>query len=125
MPTKPRVLTPEEIEQVGKLGGLLTQDQLADYLGMATSTLEAIFKRQPEVAGAYKQARAKLIGGVAKSLVQDALNGDKTSQIFFLKTQAGWRETNRTEHTGAEGAPLAVTLIRRVVVDPKSGDGGS
>jgi hypothetical protein len=29
--------------------------------------------------------------------------------IFFLKTQAGWRETNRTEITGADGGAVKIT----------------
>ena len=37
------------------------------------------------------------LGGIAKvagSLVKKALNGDTTSAIFYLKTQAGWKETS-------------------------------
>jgi hypothetical protein len=29
--------------------------------------------------------------------------------IFWLKTRAGWKETNVTELTGGDGGPLKVT----------------
>jgi hypothetical protein len=32
--------------------------------------------------------------------------GNMTAMIFFLKTQAGWKETNVQEHTGANGSDL-------------------
>ena len=32
--------------------------------------------------------------------------GNMTGMIFFLKTQAGWKETNVQEHTGANGKDL-------------------
>jgi hypothetical protein len=28
--------------------------------------------------------------------------------IFFLKTQGGWRETARVEHSGPDGGPVEV-----------------
>jgi hypothetical protein len=41
-----------------------------------------------------------------------------------LKTQARWRETERHEITGADGAPIELARIERVIVDKvKRGDG--
>ncbi len=34
---------------------------------------------------------------MANGLLQKARTGDTASSIFYLKTQAGWRETDRTE----------------------------
>jgi hypothetical protein len=36
-------------------------------------------------------------------LYKRALDGNVPAQIFYLKTQAGWREAQRLELTGAEG----------------------
>ena len=106
MPPKPITLNKEQIENVRRLAPYLTQAQLADFLGIAERTFANILERQPAVHAAYKAARADIIGQIAESLVQDALDGDTTSRIFFLKTQAGWRETNVTEHTGKDGGPI-------------------
>jgi len=97
MPREPRVLTKAEIKQVSKLAGVLNYSQLADFFEVSKRTFDAIRERQPEVGAAYKKARAKTIGDVALSLVSDALSGCVTSRIFYLKTQANWRETERIE----------------------------
>jgi len=104
MPPKSRVLSEDEIALVSKLAGVLTYEQLADLFGIAQRTFDNIRKRQPEVNAAYKKGRAEIIGKVAESLVQDALDGDTTSRIFFLKTQGGWRETTKVDHTSSDGS---------------------
>lgn len=113
MPPKPRVLSKDEIALVSKLAGVLTYEQLADLFGIAQRTFDNIRERQPEVNAAYKRGRAEIIGKVAQSLVQDALDGDTTSRIFFLKTQAGWRETTRLDHTSSDGSmkPQVIEIV--------------
>ena len=39
-------------------------------------------------------SKAETIAKVAGTLVNKALKGDTASAIFYLKTQAGWRETS-------------------------------
>ena len=104
MPPKPRVLTDDEITDVRKLAAVLTYEQLADFFGIAQRTFDNIRERQPEVNAAYKSARADVIAKVGNSLIQDALDGDTTSRIFFLKTQGGWRETNTVNHVSEDGS---------------------
>ena len=48
-----------------------------------------------------------------------AREGNVTAQIFWLKTQAGWKETNHVELTGKDGdklfdEPKQLIEIRRV-----------
>lgn len=83
---------------------MLTREQIADFFGMHINTFDNIRERQPEVDVAYKRGRAETIGKVAQSLIQDALDGDTTSRIFFLKTQGGWRETTKVDHTSSDGS---------------------
>jgi hypothetical protein len=104
MPPKPRVLSKDEIAQVEKLAAMLTLEQLADFFGMSQRTFNNIRERQPEVDASYKRGRAETIGKVAQSLIQDALDGDTTSRIFFLKTQGGWRETTKVDHSSSDGS---------------------
>ena len=113
MPPKPRVLSEDEIALVSKLAGVLTYEQLADLFGIAQRTFDNIRERQPEVNAAYKKGRAEIIGKVAESLVQDALDGDTTSRIFFLKTQGGWRETTKVDHTSSDGSMSPKEIIIR------------
>jgi hypothetical protein len=52
----------------------------------------------------YELDKGKLIANVtvAKTLFKKAQSGDNTCMIFWLKTQAGWKESpQRLEHTGA------------------------
>lgn len=106
MPVEPRVLTDDEIDKVEGLAAVLTVEQLADFFGFSADTFRRICKRQPEVMLRYKKGRAAAIGKVAGGLLKDAIEGDQTARIFYLKTQAGWRETTRQEHTGADGGPI-------------------
>jgi len=91
------VLTPEQIQEIEKLASRLTTEQIADYFGICRKTFLEIRKRQPEVFTQYKKGRAQVIDEIASCLIDNALSGDTTSQVFFLKTQAGWRETQSIE----------------------------
>jgi hypothetical protein len=43
---------------------------------------------------------------VAQTLYKKAISGDTTSIIFWLKSQAGWKDTQRVELTGKDGGPV-------------------
>ena len=113
---KPKTLTAEQMSQVEALAAYLTQDQIADYFGISDKTLREMMLRDEDISTAYKRGKAKAVGSIAQSLLTKARNGDTTSQIFYLKTQAGWRETHKLEHTGPDGEPLAAppTVIKLV-----------
>lgn len=96
-PTKS--LTPEQVAQVEALGAVLSIEQIADYFGISKTTFYAIMERQPEVSERYKKGKAKAIGSVAQGLLQQARDGNTTAAMFYLKTQAGWRETQQIDHT--------------------------
>ncbi len=109
-------LTDDQIVQVEALAAYLSQDQIADYLGITRPTLAAIFAREPEISLRYKRGKAKVIGKVSKSLIQKALDGDTASMCFFLKTQAGWRETQHIDHTSSDRSmsPAGESAFERV-----------
>lgn len=89
-----KVIRPEQYEQIERLSGVLTAGQLADYLGMARSTFFAMMKTDEVLARRYKAGRALAIASIADNLYQKALKGDSASIFFYLKTQAGYRETS-------------------------------
>lgn len=122
MPRKEkRVLTDEEMAQVEALASCLTVDQIADYIGVGKTNFYQIMERQPEVGERYKKGSAKVISEVANNLISKAKEGDTTSMIFYLKTRAGWRETNKIELTGEDGGPV-VSQVTRKIIDPKQSD---
>ena len=95
-------LNSEQLSQVEALGAVLSIEQIADYFGMAKNTFYAIMERQPGVSERYKKGKARAIGSVAKGLLQKAQSGDTASAIFYLKTQAGWREQKEEKSDTAD-----------------------
>lgn len=112
MPPKPRVLNDEELAQVEALASVLSTEQIADYFGIARRTFYDIMDRQEDVSARYKKGRAKAIGSVSKGLLQKAQSGDNAAMMFYLKTQAGWRETQQIDHTSSDQSmsPKAVEI---------------
>jgi hypothetical protein len=92
-----KTLTKEQIKEIEKLAAVLNQTQIADYIGIPDRTLRAIMTRDDDVSAAYKRGRTKAIGSVAQALIQQAQAGNTTAMIFYLKTQAGWRENDISE----------------------------
>ena len=86
--------TEKQVTQVEALAAVLSKGQMADYFGVAENTFRAIEERQPEVFEAYQKGRSKAIAGIASNLIQQSRKGNVTAAIFYLKTQAGWRENN-------------------------------
>jgi hypothetical protein len=81
-----------QIAQVEALAAVMSKRQLCDYMSVGETTFREIEGRQPEVSDAYKRGKAKAIGSIGQSLIQQAKNGNIAAAIFYLKTQAGWRE---------------------------------
>ena len=119
MARKARKLDDGEIAQVEALAAYLSQEQIADYFGIGRTTWYAILDRQPKVAEHYKKGKAKAIGKIAQSLIKQAMDGDKVAAMFYLKTQAGWRETQGHDHTSSDGS-MTPSIIERVIVRPES-----
>lgn len=107
----PVVFDEAQTAQVEALAAVLSKGQMADFFGISETTLREIENRQPEVSDAYKRGKAKAIGNVAKNLINQAQAGNISAAIFYLKTQAGWKETQVNEHTGVDGGPIEVSNI--------------
>jgi hypothetical protein len=93
-------LSEDQINEISALASVLTKGQLADYYGMSENTFRAVEERQPEVFEAYKKGRARAISTVAGNLIKQAANGNTSAAIFYLKTQAGWKEQEPTAIVG-------------------------
>jgi len=106
-------LTEEQKAQVEALAAYLTNEQIADYFGISRPTFNAIMERDPDILLRYKRGKAKAIGSVAQSLIQQARAGDKVAAMFYLKTQAGWRETTHVDHSNTDGTlkPSVIEIV--------------
>ena len=118
-------LTDEQVIQVKALAQYLSKEQIADYLGVARSTFDAILERDEQVFIHYKKGKASAIANVAKGLVQQAIEGNMTAAIFYLKTQAGWKETQVVDNTSSDGSMKPVFNIVGVSPDGNSASGDS
>lgn len=113
------VPTKEILEQTEKLAGLgLNKKQIAEALGIGRSTLFDKIGEYPDFEDAINKGKAKGIAHVAGKLMAKVSALDTASIIFYLKTQAGWREGQTIEMTGANGAPLLPALTV-TFVDPE------
>lgn len=111
----------EQLVQIGALAAFLSLEQIADFFGITRPTLNAIMERQPEVSLQYKKGKATAIGKVAKGLLQKAIDGDTSCAMFYLKTQAGWKETQVVDNTSSDGS-MTPRQITRVIIDPEKND---
>jgi len=105
--------TAAERKQVEALSGYgLPIDQIGALVrdGIHVDTLRAHFG--PELVSGKSKANAQ----VGKNLFQKATGGDTTAMIWWSKTQMRWAETQKHEHTGADGAPLEFAKIERVII---------
>lgn len=95
-------LTPERarVLEAMVIAGM-TQDVMAKALGTKAETLR--LKARDVLDKAMAIANAKVV----ESLYQQAVSGRvPAATIFWCKARLGWRETDRTEHTGKEGGPV-------------------
>lgn len=73
---------------------------IAHKLGINDETLRKHYRQDLE------DGRIDANSQVASTLFQRAKQGNMTAAIFWLKTRAGWKETNVTEFSGGEGTEV-------------------
>jgi hypothetical protein len=65
------------------------------------------YEKKPEFSDTIKKAKEKIRWFVEKELF---LGKNPSGMIFWLKNNAGWKDKQELEHTGADGAPLDLTV---------------
>lgn len=94
--TKPKIeINMSQVESLAASG--LTNQQIADSLGISESTLYNNQRENEDFAAAIKRGRAKGIAVVTNALMKKVKEGNVTAMIFFLKSQAGWKETQAVD----------------------------
>ena len=105
MPAKIEI-TEKQYQEVELLAAYLTQEQIADYLGMKRRTFIDRMEKDDKLSAHYKKGKANAIGKAASQLMKQVSEGNLTAIIFFLKTQAGWRETNNLNINDPSGKAI-------------------
>ena len=77
-------------EELASLG--LTDQQIADSLGISRSTLSRRKADDDTFEAILRKGKAKAIVKVSSALMQEVENGSLRAIIFYLKCRAGWRE---------------------------------
>lgn len=101
MGNPPFVPTEQQRQEVRELATILNAEQIGIKLGgISKATITRHFRKELE------EGVTNAVALVGAKLLKQALEGDKTSQIFFLRTKGGW--VQRTELTGKDGGPVEV-----------------
>lgn len=104
---KARRLDEKEIGQLETMGALrLPLDHCAAILGMSKVTLERCMKKNPAARDALERGKANASANIRQRAYEQAMAGNTTMLIFWLKTQEGWRENDRLEISGDGGGPV-------------------
>lgn len=92
----------EQSKRVESLSGLgLRTDQIASIEGMSRATIQRVYQKE------ITEGREKAVATVAKTAYQMAVGGKVPAMtMFWLKTQAQWREVQRVEHSGPDGKAI-------------------
>ena len=91
-------------KQVATMTGFgLTQAQIAAIVGISEDTLQKYYQEEIEkgVARANMQVANNLF-----SIATSKGSGAVAAAIFWMKTRARWRETDRIEVSGPDGGPI-------------------
>jgi hypothetical protein len=77
-------------------------EDIAAKVGISADTLTRKYRQDLD------DGRIDANAAIGQTLFQQAKAGNTAAAIFWLKTRAQWKETDRLEVAGADGGPLEV-----------------
>ena len=110
-------LDPEKVRRLAAQG--LSQKQISRSLGVSWNTLNRNRKRSKDFNGAYEQGVAEGLSNVTNSLYEQALEGNTTASIFFLKNrdENRWRDRVETTHDHQLSLSNVIDSAKRRVIN--------
>ena len=75
-----------------------TQEDIARIIGIDAKTLRKHYRDELDLS------RAKANATIGGALFNKAKGGDTAAMIFWMKTQAGWREKQELDLTSSDGS---------------------
>lgn len=79
-----------EVERLA--GNGLTNEQIADCIGISKDSLYRYKKANTELHEAIVRGRSNGVAEVVSVVKEAAVKGNMTAAIFFLKNRAGWAD---------------------------------
>ena len=96
--------TRNQVYELSRVG--TRYEDIATLLSISADTLTKYYKEE------LQKGRIEANAVIANTLYEKAKSGDTTSMIFWLKSRAQWKETQKHEHAGdPDGAPVQVKVI--------------
>ena len=96
MQTKPKIhIDISRVEMLAAQG--LSQEQIADVLGISERTLRNRKKESAEFAEAIKRGQSKGIALATNKLMEQVRDGNLGAICFFLKCRGAWSEKLKIE----------------------------
>lgn len=97
----------------------LTYEQIANNMGIGLTTLKEWRQKEPTIQATLKKGREVVDFEVENALLKNALSGNVTAQIFWLKNRKKneWREKveDSNEESEIQNAKDIVIKIRNAV----------
>lgn len=104
-PFEPSETERKQVEALSGYGLPLEQIAVLVRKGISVDTLTKYFSEE------LVSGKAKANSQVGRTLFQKATSGDTTAMIWWTKTQMRWSETQKVEHTGANGGAIAMASV--------------
>lgn len=102
----------------------LTQEQIAHNMGIGLTTLKEWRKKEPTIETTLKKGREVVDFEVENALLKNALDGNVTAQIFWLKNRKKdqWREKIETndEEKEIQNAKDIIVKIREIANEQRN-----
>lgn len=108
-PGRPSKYREEYAEQAYRLSLLgATDEELAEFFGVSKRTISSWKETQSAFLQALRKGKDEADAKVVESLYQQALSGNVTACIFWLKNRQRhrWRDKYAMEHAGPGGGPI-------------------
>lgn len=110
MKTKPKIEI--DLAKVEALASrLLTKEQICISLGISETTLYKNQRENADFADAIKRGREKGVSAVANKLVESAMAGNTTAQIFVLKTHGGQEWRDKQDVNLSSDQPVQIKIV--------------
>lgn len=101
--------TEKDFEKLKSLAASgIRNNDIAAIHNMGKTRFYELMKEEPRIKQALENGRGVALYNVAQSLYDKATKGDLTAQIFYLKTQGGWRD--KSEDIQKQGMQ-SVTIV--------------
>lgn len=99
----------------------LTDEQIAHNIGINKATLYDWIKKYPDISDSLKKGKEVVDIQVENALLDNALNGNITAQIFWLKNRRPdkWRDKVHEDNNGDKDPVINISISPKI---EKTGD---